>query len=210
MGFITASSVPLKPSTILRKSPWCLLASARADSFPSTAAPASALPSSTTAATAPMQRLTLCLIWSKSPSYVSLTCSGISPREMSSMFSEAIRMGFPNASMVLFMPSTRPLNCTCTDWVSARVSSLPARTAPASFSVSTRRALMTAPMEPESTKPSNRSRIAMVTLETASVTTTVRSVCSASMARSAASSPVCAIDFLSASATGISEAKTPA
>jgi len=56
-GPITASSVAFTPSTIARNSPWCLVASARAASFPSTAAVDRVLASATSACTAATQVL---------------------------------------------------------------------------------------------------------------------------------------------------------
>ena len=66
-GPITASSVWFTPSTIFRKSPWCLVASARVASWPSTAALTSTPASATSAFTASMHVFRLFLISLKSP-----------------------------------------------------------------------------------------------------------------------------------------------
>ncbi len=72
----------LTPSMILRKSPWCLPASARVESLPSTAALESMAASATRAPTASMQALKASLMRSKSPWEVSAILVGMSPREM--------------------------------------------------------------------------------------------------------------------------------
>ena len=64
---MTESSVSLTPWTILRKSPWCLVASARVASLPSTAARDKRPASATRAFTASMQVLRLFLMVLKSP-----------------------------------------------------------------------------------------------------------------------------------------------
>ena len=64
---MTASRQSSTPCTILRKSPWCLLASARVASLPSTAAFESKLASATKALTASMHWLRLFLMVLKSP-----------------------------------------------------------------------------------------------------------------------------------------------
>ena len=81
---MTASRHSLTPCTILRKSPWCLEASARVASLPSTAATLSAFASATRAFTASTHWLRLFLISLKSPLYLSVILGGISPLEMRS------------------------------------------------------------------------------------------------------------------------------
>ena len=66
-GLMTASSVSLTPCTTLRKSPWCLVASARVASRPSTPALASIPASATSALAASMQRFRFALMALKSP-----------------------------------------------------------------------------------------------------------------------------------------------
>ena len=67
MGARTASRVWLTPSTILRKSPWCRVASARVARRPSTPALASVAASATRRLTASMQVLRFSLMALKSP-----------------------------------------------------------------------------------------------------------------------------------------------
>ena len=67
IGPITESRVSLTPWTILRKSPWCLAASARVASLPSTAALLSVTASATNVLTASTHWFRLFLIVLKSP-----------------------------------------------------------------------------------------------------------------------------------------------
>ena len=125
-GPMTASRVAFTPSTILRKSPRCFVASARVSSFPSTAATDKRLASSTRSETESIHWFRLFLISLKSPLYESVIFGGISPFEIRSTYSAATFRGPITASSVSLIPLASRRRSPSYLSGSTRVSSWPA------------------------------------------------------------------------------------